>query len=77
MCLEPSPVTAARFGAVRRVYIRCLDDNAITIAGQDFMIAAVDGALGGETEVQTLATSHSPFLSQPRVLAAVLATIAA
>lgn len=77
VCLEPSPVTADRFGRVRRVYIRCLHDNAITIVGQDFMIAAVDGALGGRTEVHTLKSSHSPFLSQPRELAATLAKIAA
>jgi pimeloyl-ACP methyl ester carboxylesterase len=76
VCVEPSPVTSARFGGVRRVYIRCLDDNAIPLAGQDFMLAAMDGALGGSTEVHSLAASHSPFLSKPREVADILLGVA-
>ncbi len=77
VALEPSPVTVARFGSVPRHYIRCLADRAITPAGQDFMIAAVDREIGGATTVTTLGTSHSPFLSQPQALAKILAAIAA
>ena len=72
----PSPVTADRFGRVPRYYIRCLDDRAIPLAGQDFMIAAVDAAIGGKTKVSTLAASHSPFYSQPAKLVEVLRDVA-
>jgi pimeloyl-ACP methyl ester carboxylesterase len=72
VCLEPSSISTERFGTVRRGYIRCAMDRAITTEGQDFMIAATDGAIGGASEVATLATSHSAFLSQPEALAALL-----
>ena len=41
------------------------EDRAIPVSGQDFMIAAVDGALGGQTSTHMLAARHSPFYSQP------------
>ena len=72
----PSPVTPERFGRVPRHYIRCLEDRAIPLAAQDFVIAALDGALGGRTSVHSLTASHSPFYSQPRLLADLLAGIA-
>lgn len=74
--LQPSPVTASGFGQVQRHYIRCLEDRAIPIEGQDFMVAALDGAIGGETQLHTIASSHSPFYSQPDALVDVLADIA-
>jgi len=77
VAVTPSPVTAARFGKVRRHYVRCLADQAIPVAGQDFMIGAVNGALGGETETHTLDASHSPFFSKPADLAEILKMIAA
>lgn len=77
VAVTPSPVTSGRFGTVRRHYVRCLADRAIPLSGQDFMIAALDSAVGGETEVHTLESSHSPFFSTPGDLAGILKLIAA
>jgi pimeloyl-ACP methyl ester carboxylesterase len=71
----PSAVTPTRFGTVPRHYIRCTKDRAIPLAGQDHMIATVDGALGSKTTIHTLESSHSPFLSQPDALANILVGI--
>jgi pimeloyl-ACP methyl ester carboxylesterase len=75
--LAPAQMTAERFGRVPRHYVRCLEDRAIPLQGQDFMIAAADAALGGQTQTHTLASSHFPFFSQPKALAEILVTIAA
>jgi len=75
VALEPSPITAARFGQVPRHYIRCRDDRAIPLAGQNAMIERTDRALGSPTQIHDLAASHSPFLSQPEALAEILAGI--
>ena len=40
------------------------------------MIATMDEALGGQTRIHSLATSHSPIYSQPGALADLLANIA-
>jgi pimeloyl-ACP methyl ester carboxylesterase len=74
--LRPSAVTAARFGAIPRHYIRCTEDQAITLEGQDFMIGAMDQAIGNKTIQHTLQSSHSPFLSRAAELTTSLATIA-
>jgi pimeloyl-ACP methyl ester carboxylesterase len=71
----PSQITAARFGTVPRHYIRCTQDRAIPLAGQDHMIATVDAAIGGRTTTHTLHSSHSPFLSQPDNLSRILIDI--
>lgn len=73
--LTPSTITAARFGSVPRHYIRCTQDRAVPLSGQDHMIAAVDQSLGSKTRIHTLESSHSPFLSQPAVLAGLLVDI--
>ena len=70
-----SEMTPGRFGTVPRHYIRCTQDRAIPLAGQDHMIATVDGAIGGKTTVHTLESSHSPFLSQPAALSKILMEI--
>jgi len=75
--LAPSQITPQRFGAVPRHYIRCTQDRAIPLAGQDHMIARVDAAIGGKTITHTLESSHSPFLSQPAALAKILIDIGA
>jgi hypothetical protein len=74
--LTPTSTTPARFGRVPRNYIRCLEDQAIPWTGQNFMIQAVDGAMGGATRTHDLASSHSPFYSQPNELAELLLWIA-
>jgi pimeloyl-ACP methyl ester carboxylesterase len=73
--LAPSDVTPGRFGTVPRHYIRTTQDRAVPLAGQDHMIAAVDGTIGGTTITHTLESSHSPFLSQPAALAKILLDI--
>ena len=73
--LAPSVITPGRFGAVPRHYIRCTQDRAVPITGQDHMIATVDAAIGGRTSTHTLETSHSPFLSQPVALSRILIEI--
>jgi pimeloyl-ACP methyl ester carboxylesterase len=73
--LAPSEITRGRFGAVPRHYIRCTQDRAIPLTGQDHMIATIDRAIGGKTMTHTLESSHSPFLSQPANLAKILIDI--
>jgi pimeloyl-ACP methyl ester carboxylesterase len=70
-----SKITPRRFGTVPRHYIRCTQDRAIPLTGQDHMIAAVDGSIGGKTTTHTLQSSHSPFLSQPATLSKILIDI--
>ena len=70
--LVPAHITAERFGRVPRHYVRCLEDQAIPLEGQDFMIAAADSALGSQTHTHTLASSHFPFYSQPQALTGIL-----
>jgi pimeloyl-ACP methyl ester carboxylesterase len=73
--LAPSEITAGRFGTVPRHYIRCTQDRAVPLTGQDHMIAAVDHAIGGKTTTHTIESSHSPFLSQPAALSRILIDI--
>ena len=75
--LAPSEITPGRFGTVPRHYIRTTQDRAVPLAGQDHMIAAVDGTIGGTTITHTLESSHSPFLSQPTALSKILLDISA
>jgi pimeloyl-ACP methyl ester carboxylesterase len=75
--LASSEITPARFGTVPRHYIRTTQDNAVPLAGQDHMIAAVDRTIGGTTITHALESSHSPFLSQPAALARILLDISA
>ena len=74
--VAPSEITPGRFGTVPRHYIRCTQDRAIPLTGQDHMIATVDAAIGGKTTTHTLKSSHSPFLSQPAALSKILIDIA-
>jgi len=76
VALEASRVTAERFGSVSRHYIRCLTDRIHSIAAQDFMIGAMDSALGTTTLVHDLNSDHAPFLSWPRDLLDVLLKVA-
>src|SRR6202451_1670195 len=71
----PSAITSGRFGTVPRHYIRCTQDRAIPLTGQDHMIATVDSTIGGKTTTHTLESSHSPFLSQPAALSKILIDI--
>lgn len=66
----PLTLTAARWGSVKRAYVRCTQDNAVRIALQDRFIREADAATpGNATQQLTLATGHSPFLSNPKAFA--------
>lgn len=73
--MAPSPITTEQFGTVPRHYIRCMQDRAIPLPGQDHMIATVDRTIGGQTTIHSLESSHSPFLSQPEALSKLLIDI--
>lgn len=66
----PVHVTGGRWGSLPRFYIVCTQDRAIMPTAQRKMIDQV-----GVDRVVELESSHSPFLSMPHRLAAVLATI--
>ncbi|SAJ61491.1 alpha/beta hydrolase [Burkholderia multivorans] len=71
------PTTAARWGAIERHYIKCLQDRVLLPALQQRFVDEADAfAPGNPTHVHQLDSSHSPFMSQPAVLAGVLADIA-
>jgi pimeloyl-ACP methyl ester carboxylesterase len=63
-------LSAGRFGSVPRHYVACTLDEAIPIAQQRAMVAALPCA-----SVTTLESGHSPFLSMPDQLADALDTI--
>lgn len=67
---EPVRITDQRFGRVPRVYIECLQDNAIRPSSQKNMYTAMPCK-----KVYTLNTSHSPFLSSPAELARILGEV--
>jgi pimeloyl-ACP methyl ester carboxylesterase len=63
-------VTRERWGKLPRAYIECLDDRAVPIELQRAMHAALPC-----DPVVTMDSDHSPFLCEPRALAAHLADI--
>ncbi|GAA0942330.1 alpha/beta hydrolase [Pseudonocardia zijingensis] len=73
----PVQVSAARWGRIPRTYIRLTDDLALPVVTQDLMIAEADQvAPEHKTEVHSLPGGHSPFLTRPGELAALLAPLA-
>jgi pimeloyl-ACP methyl ester carboxylesterase len=59
-----------RYQSVRRAYIQCLDDQAIPLSLQRYMLERQPCE-----QVFTLNTSHSPFLSAPGALTEFLAAV--
>ena len=59
------PLTAAAWHHTPSTYVVCTEDRAIPAAAQQAMSARAD-------VVHTMASSHSPFASQPRELAAII-----
>lgn len=59
----PVNTSEEKFGKVRRIYISCLRDRAITPAAQEKMYKALPCE-----KVIYMDTSHSPFLSAPEKL---------
>lgn len=69
---EAFGVTPERWGSRPRTYVVCEQDFAIRPPLQRAMVAEMD-AVTGTTEVVEFNSSHSPFLSMPGELAAVIA----
>jgi pimeloyl-ACP methyl ester carboxylesterase len=67
----PIRITKERYGAVRRFYIELTEDRAITLDVQRRMYVDMPCE-----KVYGMATSHSPFFSQPRQLVDILVEIA-
>ncbi len=68
---EPITCTPERWGSLRRSYITCADDRALTLDGQRAMLARV-----GIDHVVAMTGSHSPFFAQPQALAGHLEALA-
>jgi pimeloyl-ACP methyl ester carboxylesterase len=63
----PVHLTEKNFGSIRKVYIHTLNDHAISYPAQQAMVKA-----GKVAKVYTLESSHTPFLSMPDKLAAII-----
>jgi pimeloyl-ACP methyl ester carboxylesterase len=63
----PLRLSAERFGSLPRTYVECTDDRTIPLTSQRRMQQLVPGA-----RVETLWSDHSPFLSRPEALSAIL-----
>jgi pimeloyl-ACP methyl ester carboxylesterase len=70
---DPAIVTAGHWGSVPRSFIRCTNDHAIPIAGQDQMIAEGDRLTPRNPfVVKSIDSSHSAFLAHPEEVAKAL-----
>ncbi|GLY29671.1 alpha/beta hydrolase [Kineosporia sp. NBRC 101731] len=72
--LDRVTVTASRYGSIPHTYVVCTQDRAIPEALQRRFVRDIDEVCGAGTNVVTLETSHSPFLSQPAALADAILT---
>lgn len=70
--ITPLQLTEDNFGIVPRFYIECTEDRAVTPFIQQKMYAETPCR-----KVYSIATSHSPFFSQPQQLCDILCEIAA
>ncbi|BBJ37570.1 hypothetical protein SSPO_002880 [Streptomyces antimycoticus] len=69
----PVTLTAARWGRMRRAFLRCAQDRALPAAVQDLMTAEAGRAVPGQPlTVRTPPGSHSPIAARPRELAGAL-----
>lgn len=68
--MDPLPAPASELSALPRFYVECTEDCAIPIALQRFMWGRQAGIV-----VHTLDSDHSPFVSQPEKLAALLGSV--
>lgn len=62
-------LTAGKSGACSRQYIECIEDQAVHVSAQRQMAVAC-----GCTHINSMRTSHSPFLSAPVELAGLILT---
>ena len=63
----PVHLTEKNYGGIKKVYIHTVNDNAISYAAQQYMVKT-----GKVAKVYTLPASHTPFISMPDKLAAIL-----
>jgi pimeloyl-ACP methyl ester carboxylesterase len=63
----PVHLTEKNFGSIKKVYIHTVNDHAISYPAQQYMVKA-----GNVAKVYTLQSSHTPFISMPDKLAAIL-----
>jgi pimeloyl-ACP methyl ester carboxylesterase len=70
---EAFAVTADRYGSIPHSYVVCTKDNALPVALQRRFIEEIDAMSATPTTVTELDSSHSPFLSRPAALAAIIA----
>ena len=68
----PMAISTAKFGSIKRNYVRMGNDNSIPPVAQDRMIELTDADVGNKTQVHRLDGSHSPFYAQPDTLLEVL-----
>lgn len=77
MATQPTTLTEQGWGSIRRTYVLCAQDNTIPAALQRLFIAQADSAFPqNRTNVVTLESAHSPFLSMPDRLADIVAGLA-
>lgn len=69
--IVPLQLTEKNFGSVRRYYIKCTEDRAVTPFIQQKMCTEMPCE-----KVYSMATSHSPFFSQPQGLVDIFCDIA-
>jgi pimeloyl-ACP methyl ester carboxylesterase len=67
---NPAKLTEANFGKVNKSYIHTVQDHAVGIDLQNQMVSTA-----GITDVYSLESSHTPFLSMPDKLTAILIKI--
>lgn len=69
---EKLRLTPERFGSLPRHYVQCTEDKTIPLSSQQTMQELVPGA-----KISVLEADHSPFLSRPDELVAILEGVAA
>lgn len=65
--VAPAVLTDANFGKVEKVYIHTINDHAISYTQQQKMVSSSNVA-----RVYAIPSSHTPFISMPGVLAAII-----
>jgi pimeloyl-ACP methyl ester carboxylesterase len=65
----PVHLTEKNYGSVKKVYIHTVNDHAISYPAQQYMVKT-----GKVAKVYTLSSSHTPFISMPDKLTAILIT---
>jgi pimeloyl-ACP methyl ester carboxylesterase len=73
----PVDLSRDRWGRIPRTYIRLTEDTALPVTTQDLMITEADRVVpDAPFEVRSLPGGHSPFVTRPAELAAMLASVA-